>query len=144
MHWRKVSSLLALVAFSAQADGFKYIPKWSIMDTVTGKMACYNMENALQLAKFDLDLQAYDILQTERTDYDKTIIALTAEANLEKTKADALEAQRDALTASLRESEAARIKAENNTSGTVGWIVASGVGLVAVGLVVALVVVTKK
>lgn len=141
MHWLKASSLAVLLA--SPAAGFEYVPKWTLVDFPDGqKKACYEFEAAKALASLDADLQECARLRVHvgelLTGAEKQRAAFLEHVSLLEKKSAVLEEQRDALLKALRVSERDRIKAENNPTTAIGWVVAAGIGLVAVGLGVAL------
>lgn len=137
MRWLKASSLAVLLA--SPAAGFEYVPKWTLVDFPGGqKKACYEFEAAKALASLDADLQECARLRVHVgelvTGAERQSAAFLETIHLLEQKNLALEGQRDALLRTLRVSERDRIKAENNPTGAIGWVVAAGVGLIAVGL----------
>lgn len=138
----KVASLLV-----AATPGFQYIPKWHLVELPAGTAACFTFEQSQELAMLDIDLQTFAKLKVELPKLHEAhaaqVKALEGNAEAEKRKALELEAQRDALNKALRVSETARIKAENNPTAAAGWLVAAGVGLIAVGLGIGLGVATS-
>ena len=143
----KAASLIALLATPALGDGFKYIPKWHLVELNGETQACYGFEDAKKLASLDIDLATLDGLKKELPELMRAHAeALAAQKKLREAleaKNAELETQRDALMKALRVSEEARIKAETNSAGTVGWVVAGGVLLIAVGEAIALGIVTS-
>ena len=53
---RTISIVLTLLAFTAQAEGLQYIPKWHM----TGGEACYGFDDAKKLVELDLRIGACD------------------------------------------------------------------------------------
>lgn len=149
MRFLKASSLFVLLSTTALADGFEFIPKWRLVTLPLGeKAACYDFEQAKVLAGLEADLRACATIKTTLPELKKAhegvVAALNAQITAEVEKSLELTSQRDALMTALRVSERDRIKAENDPTKWIGWFVAAGVGLIAVGVVSGVLLTTPR
>lgn len=137
---KRFLAVLLVVALPAPAFAeVKHIPLWSMCQDTGEKRACYTFEQTVKLVEFDLQLDKMlveEIIQLKQIeDLKLSTKSLDAALKLEKNSTTELKKNNDKLVADLlKETERAN-KAEARQGPSVGWLVAGGVGLVAVGVV---------
>jgi hypothetical protein len=134
---KKIIALVLLLALPAQAEGLKYIPKWSMC----GDRACYTLEQAKKLFELDGELELLYATRDLQLGIINDLKAGNAQLKLALTSSEQngrlLQGSNDRLTEDLKAAVKRANDAEAKNSGiSLGWFVAGAALCIAGGIAI--------